>query len=57
MKQLLAAQELLFPKLFPSLQAAMRPLMARSRTGMEGGARRGLDQAELDVEVDDNVSI
>lgn len=37
MKQLLAAQELLFPKLFASLQAAMKPLMARNRTGLEGG--------------------
>lgn len=29
MKQLLAAQELLFPNLFNSLCAAMRPLMLR----------------------------
>ena len=35
MKQLLASQELLFPRLFPSLQAAMKPLMARDQTGME----------------------
>jgi len=27
-KQLLAAQEVLFPRLFTSLQAALRPLMA-----------------------------
>ena len=53
MKQLLAAQELLFPKLFPSLQAAMRPLMARNRTGLEGGsAGRTLNQTELDFEDD-----
>ena len=36
-KQLLAAQELLFPKLFQSLQTALKPLMARNRTGLEGG--------------------
>ena len=36
MKQLLAGQEVLYPRLFPSLQAAMRPLMARDRTGLEG---------------------
>lgn len=53
MKQLLAAQELLFPKLFASLQAAMRPLMARNRTGLEGGTGRRLNQTELDVEDDD----
>lgn len=35
MKQLLASQEVLYPRLFPSLQAAMKPLMARDRTGME----------------------
>jgi tRNA(Ile)-lysidine synthase TilS/MesJ len=34
-KQLLAAQEVLYPRLFSSLQAALRPLMARDRTGME----------------------
>ena len=35
MKQLLAAQELVFPRVFASLQAAMKPLMARSTTGLE----------------------
>lgn len=35
MKQLLAAQELVFPCLFASLLAAIKPLMARNRTGME----------------------
>ena len=35
MKQLLATQELLFPTLFQSLMSAMKPLMARDRTGME----------------------
>jgi tRNA(Ile)-lysidine synthase TilS/MesJ len=34
-KQLLASQEVLYPRLFPSLQTALRPLMARDRTGME----------------------
>jgi hypothetical protein len=35
MKQLLAAQELLFPRLFTSLLTAIKPLMARNRTGIE----------------------
>ena len=48
MKQLLAAQELLFPKLFASLQAAMRPLMARNRTGLEGGTGKIPNQIELE---------
>ncbi|XP_048589308.1 uncharacterized protein LOC5522122 [Nematostella vectensis] len=34
-KQLLAAQEILFPGLYPSLLTAMKPLMARNRVGME----------------------
>jgi hypothetical protein len=62
MKQLLAAQELLFPKLFASLQAAMKPLMARNRTGLEGGGVEGRgrageipSQTELDCEDDDDI--
>ena len=58
MKQLLAAQELLFPKLFASLQAAMKPLMARNRIGLEfrggggeGGRAGGVpSQTELDYD-------
>lgn len=56
MKQLLAAQELLFPKLFASLQVAMKPLMARNRTGLEGrGGEAGKTptRTELDSEDDD----
>eukprot|EP00118_Oscarella_pearsei_P017421 m.172220 g.172220 ORF g.172220 m.172220 type:complete len:899 (+) comp39084_c0_seq8:2372-5068(+) len=34
-KQLLAAQEILFPRLYKSLLAAMRPLMKRDRPGFE----------------------
>jgi tRNA(Ile)-lysidine synthase TilS/MesJ len=34
-KQLLAHQEILFPKLFLSLCSAMKPLMAIDRTGLE----------------------
>lgn len=34
-KQLLAAQEILFPKLYHSLKSAMHPLMAINRTGIE----------------------
>eukprot|EP00126_Sphaerothecum_destruens_P004805 Sdes_comp18388_c0_seq1m8211 len=35
MKQLLAAQELLFPNLYYSLQSAMAPLYGKQRVGME----------------------
>jgi len=38
-KQLLAQQEILFPKLYLSLRTAMRPLMAIDRCGME--SKRG----------------
>ncbi len=60
MKQLLAAQELLFPKLFASLQAAMKPLMARNRTGLEGGGGaegRGIAgeiPSQIELEFDDD---
>ena len=40
MKQLLASQEVVYPRLFPSLQAAMKPLMARNKTGMESRTHR-----------------
>ena len=34
MKQLLAAQEVMFPNLFHSLQSAIRPIMAINKTGV-----------------------
>jgi tRNA(Ile)-lysidine synthase TilS/MesJ len=34
-KQLLAAQEILFPNLYQSFQSALKPLMSINRTGME----------------------
>ena len=34
MKQLLANQELLFPRLFPSLLSAMKPILAIDKTGI-----------------------
>ena len=34
-KQLLAAQEILFPDLYNSLLTAIKPLMARDRVGLE----------------------
>ena len=34
MKQLLAGQEVLFPRLFHSLSSAIKPIMAINKTGM-----------------------
>ncbi|XP_062513772.1 uncharacterized protein LOC134189497 isoform X2 [Corticium candelabrum] len=34
-KQLLAAQEILFPNIYQSLLSAMKPLMSKNRTGLE----------------------
>ena len=34
MKQLLAAQEVMFPRLFHSIQAAINPIMAINKTGI-----------------------
>nr|XP_039264725.1 uncharacterized protein LOC120340516 [Styela clava] len=39
MKQLLASQEILHPKLFYSLKEALRPLMSKNETGMESGGK------------------
>lgn len=44
-KQLLAAQELLFPQLFSSLQAAMMPLMSVDRTGSQSKPKELKDGA------------
>ncbi|CAN8006412.1 unnamed protein product [Ixodes hexagonus] len=50
-KQLLAAQEILFPKLYPSLCSAMHPLMAINRTGVESRLQRnGFAAADLDTD-------
>jgi hypothetical protein len=56
-KQLLAQQEILIPKLYLSLRSAMHPLMAINKTGMESGQRKkqrhGNSQAEIESEDDD----
>lgn len=50
-KQLLAAQEILFPKLYPSLCSAMHPLMAINKTGVEGRLlRNGFTAADSDID-------
>lgn len=49
MKQLLAAQEILFPKLYSSLSSAMHPLMAINKTGIESMLyRNGFAAADSD---------
>lgn len=45
-KQLLAAQELLYPRLYYSLQSAIMPLMSRDKTGMEA---RHFPEEDADV--------
>ncbi len=57
-KQLLAQQELLFPRLYQSLRAAMMPAMSVGRTGLEsrifGRASKGItDQDEDEDEEED----
>lgn len=48
-KQLLAAQEILFPKLYSSLSSAMHPLMAINKTGIESMLyRNGFATADSD---------
>ncbi|XP_028516147.1 uncharacterized protein LOC110243543 [Exaiptasia diaphana] len=46
-KQLLAAQELLFPEIYSSLLTAMRPLMAKNRVGMESTKMKTADYDEF----------
>ena len=57
-KQLLAQQEILFPKLYLSLRSAMHPLMAISKTGMESGnsnrqKKQRVGKAVVETEEDD----
>ncbi|XP_066286673.1 uncharacterized protein [Branchiostoma lanceolatum] len=61
-KQLLASQELLFPKLFQSLLRSMKPLMARNKTGLEAqraglGQEGGVGQGQMEEEDDGGVNI
>lgn len=51
MKQLLAQQEVLFPRMFESLRSAMRPLYSISRTGLES---RLFGRAAADDDDDDD---
>jgi hypothetical protein len=41
MKQLLAAQEHMFPNIYNSLRSAMQPLMAITETGLEKQSKTG----------------
>ena len=55
-KQLLASQELLFPHLYSSLQTALKPLMAKNKTGMESSlySKNSKKQQLLNGSVDDD---
>lgn len=57
MKQLLAAQEHMFPNIYNSLRSAMQPLISISQTGMEkqtktGGLQLGQNKGGEDDELD-----
>ncbi|XP_071949812.1 uncharacterized protein [Antedon mediterranea] len=47
-KQLLATQELLFPRLYQSLATAMKPLMSKRKTGLES-SRRLVEEEDDDL--------
>ena len=49
MKQLLAAQEILHPRLFHSLQKALTPLMSMSRTGYNINDLVELGEKKIDL--------
>jgi tRNA(Ile)-lysidine synthase TilS/MesJ len=51
-KQLLAQQEILFPKIYVSLRSAMQPLMAVKKTGME--TKKNVDRNLFDLNISDN---
>merc|ERR1719232_412925 len=57
-KQLLAQQELLFPRMYWSLRVAMMPVMSVSRTGVEsalfGRKAKGRDDLDDDDEEEDD---
>jgi len=44
-KQLLAQQEILFPKLYDSIRSAIHPLMAINKTGLESTTRSSKKKA------------
>ena len=54
-KQLLAAQEIMFPRIFPSLMAAIKPIMAINRTQLKladllgAGQGEGEDGDDMDI--------
>ena len=47
-KQLLAAQEILFPNLYNSMMAAMKPIMAINKTGVQVGDILNAKGEEID---------
>ncbi|CAG7825541.1 unnamed protein product [Allacma fusca] len=51
-KQLLAQQEILFPKIYDSLRSAMQPLMAVKKTGVE--TKKNVDKNLFDLNSGDN---
>ena len=57
MKQLLAAQELLFPSLFHSLLTSMAPLMARSDAGQLDSTRNDLQLLNEEEEEEKEVTM
>ncbi len=55
MKQLLASQEILHPRLFPSILSAIQPILAIDRTGVSvrnliGQASANRDEEEQDID-------
>lgn len=51
-KQLLASQEILFPRIFPSLMAAIKPIMAINRTQMKvADFFKGQDESDDDMDI------
>jgi hypothetical protein len=53
-KQLLAAQEAVYPHLFNSLRAAMLPFMSKSTVGLETRAPKKTAAASAAVAIDDS---
>ena len=54
MKQLLAAQEVMFPRLFHSMQAAIKPIMAINKTGVNAAMLLAQNAQQQKQEEDDD---
>lgn len=55
MKQLLAAQEVMFPQLFNSIQSAIKPIMAINKTGVNAAMLLAQNSKQSELSDEDDI--